>query len=425
MAGMASFVDAPDISFEMRNLSRYQYDTAWAREHQAKAVRSLRFFNIALWKQVDEFGGAGWTVLNGDLEQTWDSKIMITWPDGQRARIELGYIEKFLLDLNASSMDKTKIDFEITGRVVVDRLKHWMDPLARIGDQVKLWEKRLAASQEMKTYLSGLSSVRYRNDLGLLKVQLSPTYTTATLKVTAGDQFDFQDGTTAGRASILQKTITRSDGPTYIYLEQGTYSVEFSQQKPELFFKDKRGTVNVVGLYSTGFGQQTIDIRPEPDPIYFQIRNEFNGSIKVRVDVLDQEGNAVGALGTAFSYNNTTTLGGKEYINDRWIPGFCFDNNMGFATPEQAESLTWHIRFTVELDRENDGIYEVTRTKNVFTNDIRNDHLAKMDADDKKTDNQLGYYLTILNEPFSQKYGEDEDGYDLQWEQYIEWDKIG
>jgi len=421
MAGMASFVDDPKLSFEMRNLSRYQYDTAWAREQQARAARSLRFFNIALWKQVDEFGGADWTLLHPNEEQKWDSRIMITWPDGERGKIELDYIQTFLLGLNASEMDNTKIDFEITGRVVVDRLSLWMDPLARIGDQVKLWNKRLAASQTMKTYLFGLNSVRHQNDWGLLRLQLSPTYTSCTVKVTKNAQFDFQDGSTAGRASVLQKAITRSDEPSYLYLEPGTYTLEFSDQKPALALKDKRATVKVVGLYSPDFGQRTINIMPEPDPIYFQIKNGYNGSIRVRADVLDRESNVVGALGTVFEYNNTTTLSGKEYINDAWVPGFCFDDNMGFATAEQTDSLSLHIRFTVELDRDNDGIYELTRTRTVYMNDIRNDQKAKMNADDGKHDDQLGYYLSVLNEPFMQKYGEDTEGNDLLCAQYLEW----
>jgi hypothetical protein len=425
MAGLASFVDKPDLSFEMRNLSRYQYDTAWAREHQAKAVRSLRFFNIAMWMQVEEFGGAGRTALHPFQEQKWDSKIIVTWPDGMSSRIEAGYIQKFLLGLDASAMDATRIDFEVTGRVVIDRLKNWMDPLARIGDQVKLWNQRLAASQEMKNFLFGLDGIRYRNDWGFLRLQLSPTYTSCTVKVTKNALFDFQDGTTGGRASVLQKTITRSGEAAYIYLEPGTYTLEFSDQMPELKLKASRTTFEAYGLYSPGFGSRTVAINPQPDPVYFQIWNSYNGSIKVRAKVLDPESNVVGALGTVFEYDNTTKMSGKEYINDGWVPGFCFDDNMWFATAEQAESLTLHIVFTVELDRESDGIYETTRTRSVYLNDIRNDHRDAMDQDDGKHNDQLGYYLSVLNEPFMQKYGEDESGNDLQREQYIEWGKIG
>jgi len=66
----------------------------------------------------------------------------------------------------------------------------------------------------------------------------------------------------------------------------------------------------------------------------------------------------------------------------------------------------------------------LTMTKNVYTNDIFNDHKERMDDDGKKEDDQLGYYLTVLNEPFWQKYGEDEEGNDLLRGQYIEWGKI-
>jgi hypothetical protein len=424
MSGMASIVGDPGLSFELQNLSRHQFDLAWAREHQARAVRSLRFFNIALWKQANEFGGAGYTNYHWKEEQKWDGKILVTRPGMERGNLAVGDTRSFLLGLNASSLEKTKIDFEISGRVVVERLALWMDPLARIGDQVKLWQKRLAASQEMKVYLSGVNGVRRQHDWGLLKVKLSPTYTTCTVLLSTGEQFDFQDEGTGGRATVLQKTITRSDRPVYIYLEKGTYSIEFSQQKPDLFLKDKRGTVKVVDLYSTAFGQRTIDIRPEPDPVYFQICNEYNGSLKVRAAVYDQEGSVVGALGTVYEYTNTTKMSGRVYINDQWVPGFCFDGTLFGLNHDQANSLTLHIRFTVELDRENDGIYEMTMTKNVYTNDIYNDLKVRMDADGNKENDQLGYYLTVLNEPFWQKYGEDEEGNDLLRGQYIKWGKI-
>jgi len=302
LAGIASFTSARQVSLETRNLSRYQYDLAWAREHQARAVRSLRFFNIALWKQVDEFGGQARTALHPLRDQTWDSRITITWPNGDRSGIELDYIQVFLLGLNTTSLRDTGIDFEITGRVVVDRLPCWTDPLSRIGDQVTLWSGRLRASQEMKTFLYGLDSVRYRNDWGMLGLRLSPTYLSCNLEVTSGGPFDYQDGAEAGRAPVLRKTLTPSEETTYFYVEPGSYTLRFSGQEPrhELGLKNNRATVKVVDLYSPDFGKSIVGVNPRPEPIYFQVKNGFKGGVRVSVDVIDSRSRVVGALGTVF-----------------------------------------------------------------------------------------------------------------------------
>jgi hypothetical protein len=422
----SAFVPDQRLSYETRNLSMFQYDTAWAKEHQARAVRSLRFFMIAMWDQACEFGGKDWTWLHPLYEQSWDSKITITWPDGQSSAIDSGYVGPLLLGMNGTSFEKYKIDFSISGRVVADRINEWLDPMARIGDQVRLWNKRLTASQTMKTYLLGLDGTRYRNDWGYLQVRLSPTYTSCELTVTGPELFDIQDGRTSATASRFTKSLTGREEPYRLYLEPGTYTLEFSNQRPDLALdqKSRRATVTVGNLYSPLFGQDPVNVIPKPGDIYFQIFNEYNGTIKVTVDLLDDDDVPIGGLDTDFRYNNTTKQSGREYINNGWVPGFCFDGSPPWLSEEQQRSLTYRILFTVALDRDNDGYYESISARTVSLNDIRNDQKSEMKKDNGKFTDQLGYRLTILNEPEKQLYGVDAEGNDVYRDQYIVWKKM-
>jgi hypothetical protein len=142
------------------------------------------------------------------------------------------------------------------------------------------------------------------------------------------------------------------------------------------------------------------------------------------VDLLDDDDVPIGGLDTDFRYNNTTKQSGREYINNGWVPGFCFDGSPPWLSEEQQRSLTYRILFTVALDRDNDGYYESISARTVSLNDIRNDQKSEMKKDNGKFTDQLGYRLTILNEPEKQLYGVDAEGNDVYRDQYIVWKKM-
>ena len=423
LGNMAMFTPDMGTSFEMSNLSGYQYDSAWAKEHQARAPRSLRFFLIDMWEQVAELHGHAMD--NFDRDQPWDGEILVhETGTGQRYKMDGGYISQFLLGLNSTSVKGFEFGFEVTGNIDMDSFKGWMNELARIGDQLTVQNKQLSRSQAMTAYVSGLDGIRHRDDWGYLQLRMSPSYTSCDVEISSAADFEYYNGRSAQSTTALVQTITRTDGPTGIYLAPGKYTVKLFGQAPGLDLAAEKTSVNVFDLYSPDLCRKTVCILPEPHSIYFQIENRFNGSIRLRADVLDPDDNVVDSLGTVFELDNRTTQSGKEYIDSAWIPGFCFDGSMFGYNDDQRYSLTLRIRFTVELDRGSDGDFERMVSKTIPVNDIRNDQKAVMDKDNGKHNDQLGYRLLVLDQPLKEKIGETGDGQDIVRELYLQWTKV-
>jgi hypothetical protein len=422
-SNLAMFTADSRSSFEMANLSGYQYDLAWAKEHQARAPRNLRYFMIDLWEQVAELKGSSKD--NFGRDQPWSGQIIIHEAgSGQSYNIDGDFVPQYLMGLNSTSVKGIRVDFEVKGNIVVEGLRGWMNALARIGDHVAVHNSRLSQSRAMSSYLCGLDGLVHREDWGYLQVRMSPSFTRCNVRISAPSPFEYYDGRSARSTTSLVQTVTGTGSPTSIYLTPGEYTVEFLDQAPDLELSTKRTTIKVFGLYSPDFCKKSVSIMPERRSIYFQVESRFNGSARLRVDVLDPEGNVVDGIGTVFEFDNTTNRTGKEYIDSSWVPHFCFDDSMMGCDDDQRYSLTLRIRFTVELDRGSDGTFERAASRTVPVNDIRNDQKAAMQKDNGKHDDQLGYRLVLLEEPLKEKYGETDDGQDLVREQYLQWTKV-
>jgi hypothetical protein len=189
--------------------------------------------------------------------------------------------------------------------------------------------------------------------------------------------------------------INGKDSPLGIYLQPGRYDVEITGQFPATQTSWTKRTVDVYSFYWPLFCSRTLTIAPKAKPIFFTIDDRFNRTAELTVECQDAKGNILGTLCDQIRFNQSTVPKGRFYIDDKWIPGFSFDNSVGGETQEMRDSLTYSIAITLRLDCNADGQLDTVEQQMFTTSDIRNDHIRVMQAEESKHADQLEYRLVI------------------------------
>ena len=441
--GIGIFIDDGPCSFELANISSFSYDTAWAREHQAVSARSLRYFLVVMWKQASDFHDddsvrAGesqdlhhlpdTTLAGGEMD--WHVDIKVTDPsrNWKERRLADPEIESYLLGLTTAEASNVTVGFALTitkGGVTSDGLKAWVDTIGRIGDMVTVWQNRLAVSQAMSSYVQGISSLRYRDDLGYLQVRMGDAYIKSTVKISShdGNGFTWFDGRIERRVDRSQNFVfNRSDAPYGIYVQPGKYDVEILDHVPVSETGWTKRTVNVYEYYSPLFCSATLTISPKPKPIFFTIDDRLNGTVDLSIVSKDGAGNLKGTLFAHRIFNMTTVPYGKLYIDESWIPGFNFDHSAGGESQAMKDSLKLKIYITIGMDNNTDGKFERRETIEIPTSSIRNDHVLVMLGEQAKLVDQLEYRLVIYNTLQKRTYPGIEGNFNVT--RYTYWDTI-
>lgn len=437
-------VNDASFGFQLANISAFSYDMAWAKEHQAKAVRCLRYFLVTMWKQANDFHDDD-SVRKGESqdrhnlpdkgtlggENDWHVDIKVTDPlKGWELRQLFDTdIEGYLLGLTADEARNVSLKFILTitkGGVSSDGLQAWVDTVGRISDMVTLWQNRLAASQAMVSYVQGISSQRYRNDLGYLQIRMSDAYSDAKVIISSHDGKGFRyftGKTERWEERSIQYDIGRPDAPCRLYLQPGKYDVEISDHTPASETRWTKRTVNVHPFYSPKFSLETMMISARPQPIFFTIDDRLNGTVDLSVLSLDGSGSLQGTLMYHRKFNMSTAPGDKFYVDDSWIPGFNFDNSAGGETDEMKASLKMKVHIDIGIDNDSDGDYETRESIEIPASSIRNDHVMVMQANDAgKHNEQLEYRLIIFDSKTNRVFPGIEG--DLIMTRYTYWDTI-
>lgn len=441
--GIGTFMNDGNYGSALANVSCYSYDMAWAREHQAVSARSLRFFLIAMWKQANDFHDED-SVRKGETqdlhhlpdkdttggENDWHVDIKVTDPTRNWMAQQLPdpEIESYLLGLTAAQASNVTVSFPLTitrGKVTSDGLKTWVDTIGRIGDMVTLWQNELAVSQAMSSYVQGISSQHYRDDLGYLQVRMGNLYTRSTVKVSShdGNGFSWFDGKIERWVDGSRDFVfNRSDVPYGIYLKPGKYDVRILDHVPASETGWNIRTVNVYDYYSPLFCSETLTISPKPKPIFFTIDDSLNGTVDLSIVSKDGAGKLKGTLFASRTFNMTTAPYGRFYIDESWIPGFNFDNSAGGESQAMKDSLKLKVCISIRIDNDTDGNFETTETFEIPTSSIRNDHVYVMWNDQAKHADQLEYKLVIYNTMQTRNYPGIEGN--IAVTRYTYWDTI-
>ena len=416
LESVGTFTPDPGQSNLMANLSRFAYDTAWAREHQAVSSRVLRYFLVVLWKQAADFNDADSVVdyRHCDLnhlpddntigqDMDWHVDIKITDPSKgwKNEWLHVPDIEGYLLGLTSTQALNVNVDFILTqtkGTVTSEGLKRWADTIGRIGDMVTVWQNRLVAAQGMAAYLSGMDARHFRNDVGYLQLRLEDAYAGANVTIKSHDGKGFIHYTRTGERHVpgsLQVSINSTTSPAGIYLGPGKYDVEIIAHTPETKTSWTRRTLDVYPYYSPRFCSNGATISPMAKPVFFKIDQRLNRTVELTVECLDSGGNVVGTLCKDMRFNQSTAPVSKFYIDDTWIPGFNFDNSATGQTEQMRESLTYTISITLRVDQNGDEALDYWESFELQTSWIRNDHVRVMQAEQSKHADQLEYSLVI------------------------------
>lgn len=441
--GIGMFMTESVRGGEMENLSAFSYDMAWAREHQARSVRCLRYFLIVMWKQANDFKDAD-SATKGEpadlhslpdkdtLGQNGDWHVDIKVTDQISGwsghRLADGEIESFLLGMTSEKAGDAGVDFKLIitkGTVTSDGLKRWVDTIGRISDMVTVWQNRLAAAQAMSAYVSGLNGYSYRHDRGYLQLRLEDTYADATVSISSHDGKSFVHFTGKNEVrvqSALTVSINGTDKPRGIYLQPGRYDVEIIGHFPASQTSWKKRTVDVYSYYSPLFCSRALTVAPAAKPIFLRIDDRFNRTVELTVVSKDGDGNLKGTLCRQMRFNQSTVPKGKFYIDDSWIPGFNFDNSVGGETQEMKDSLTYSISITMWLDCSGDGKLDTKEDLEFSTSNIRNDHVRVMQAEESKHIDQLEYRLVIADSLLESIIHGMEGDYTVK--QYLSWETV-
>ncbi|MGQ9582445.1 MAG: hypothetical protein ACUVV6_02905 [Thermoplasmatota archaeon] len=414
------------LCFELQNLSVRTMDEAWGRQHQAVAVRALKYFTVTLWRQVDdchdegtensqmtEFGDRNPFKDEGNIgnDFTWDGDIFVTDPSLGWVNHHLiqTKIEEWLTGLTPERARNATASFRITGSVCTDGLDQWANSLARIGDQMTKWQKRLDVAQAMSLYTSGLDGVAYSHDWGYLRFRAPSSILLAevSLKTLDKREFTYLDSSLAPRkSSLLDLDISNPSESRGVYLEPGKYVVKCRRIDPELELKKREMVVEVSPLYSSNFSTQSAELSLKAAPVYFTIKNGASGNIMLSIDTRDREGRVWGSLYSNETFNETTSPEGKIYITDSWV------SSLALVSAPLPSTMVYPlvINFTVGFDPDLDGNFTDWCSREVSLGAIRESHVALMKRQDRKADDQLGYCLEILDHP-------DSEGRRIVWRQ--------
>jgi hypothetical protein len=411
---MGAFMNDRSYSLRLQTLSARSYDMAWAKAHQAVAARGLRCSLITLWKQSNDFRDED-SVRNETQDRhhltdegtvgdnDWYSEIRVTDPSRGWLNHMLrdAEIEDYLLGLNTSAAANVRTGYLLTiteGGVASDGLQMWADTVARVGDTVTEWQRRLVRAQAMQSYVQGIDDRSYRNDMGYLQLRMSTQYVRARLNITAdgADNFWWFDGDNLSVRSYVEAELERPDMPLSLYLGDGRYRVRIVGTTPgsETAWDERR--VSVYPYYSSKFCSETLSITVDTRPIYFTIDDRLNGTVNLTVVCKDGANDTRGTLLDHRLFNASTVPSEKLYIDDSWIPGFDFDDSALGESPQMRESLTFTLYIHIGIDNGSDGSFESWESIEIPTASIRNDHVAVMEAQEGKHDDQLGYRLTIF-----------------------------
>ncbi|MEM2869619.1 MAG: hypothetical protein QW379_04260 [Thermoplasmata archaeon] len=378
---LAALSTDANLTFELQNLSTRTMDDSWAKQHQAVAVRSLRYFIITLWRQVEDGPGA---------------EIKITDNQWSNNRLLESDVRDYLEGMTEEKAANTTISFTISGTVRTDDVGAWANSLARIGDQITKWQKKLSKAQAMSRYISEQDGVNYSNEWGYLQLRIPTSIVDAHFVTRASNYTLFRYLDMGGKdVSVSSVKTSMAGGPPLrgVYVSPGKYMVECKYTEPEIKLKKRSWELEVRSFYSYDFADMSVELQVKGAPIYLTIKNHFVGTFCLSILVKDKDGAIKGALYNYQLFNETTCPLERIYMDESWIPGFDFDDG---ASSGAKEVLKWSINITVGFDPDGDGEFGDWSYRNVSLAWIREEHIKVMKRQDRKSDDQLGYELEIL-----------------------------
>ncbi|MEW5760803.1 MAG: hypothetical protein AB1779_08565, partial [Candidatus Thermoplasmatota archaeon] len=342
------------IALEMKGLSDYYAESSRATKEVALMGYYTRFWVVQQWRQADDFVSRNIAKNYPEDSEgfenkykkckywkcktkyaTWDGDIQLRNEDGSWYSLEqkkgkeerenlpenaymARSIDGFLLVLNETEADyfKENIRYRVGAGVSEFGLKDWTKTMEVVGKELSYWFDKLSKALDKEVYTSNYpKAFDFRFDMGTFMVEIAtdkpiPVY----IKRIDGSYEIFNFSTMKYEShSMNEITILSLFTRSTVYTTPGKYEVWWSKEKPI--------SLEVLGYENIDYKTPIVKIStPEVYNYTLRIINNFNGTTRIRLDVIDENGITIKNIGIK-TYNSTLTetiaLPPEIYFSDK------------------------------------------------------------------------------------------------------------